>query len=329
MDNNLYGYSDSRRSHKKIEVDLLDRHKHVKRKIEALKKRRIQEELKHNQSAPRINSKSKRIAMISEKKMIYSPNRLQRTQEILRNSRFMPKKVKISLTNLESKVEYLKNSPLRLVRYDTALSSPRENAPITYPSLQRPNLKKSLDNIEEMPSDISLRNELLFGLRKEVSSRGFYTEPIESPNTTLSFHERSQKWLLQKNEKIQQQRDKNAKKATFGCTFKPELRSRLQSTHSTQRTVSVETSYSDLYTRKRVVKSSSRASYSKSSGALTHNSKNASRDNIARLLKIDEISTYNGLCPVPMSIGYTNGFSSNLKKKAKPMFVYQSLKLNA
>ena len=327
MDNKRYGYCDSRQSQKKIEVDLLNRHKKVKRKIDALKKKRIQEELKHNQSAPRINSLSKKIALKSEKRFIYSPNRLQRTQEILRKSRFMPKKVKISLENLEDKVDYLKNSPITTIRYDTALSSPKVSPPMTYPSLQRPNHKKSLDSTEELPSDISLRNELLFGLRKETSSRGFHTEPSEPANSVLSFHERSQKWVLLRNEKLQQQRERNAKKATLGCTFKPEFRSKMGSTHSTQRTLSVESSYSDLFTRKRIAKSSGKGSCSRSSRSLTSNSKFASGDSTTRKISIS--STYNRLCPVSLSVGYSHGFSNELEKRTKPMIVYQSLNLNA
>lgn len=321
----------SRQFRRKIEVDLLARFQGTKRKLDKMKKKRIQEELRHNQSAPRINSLSRKIANGAKVQSLYSPNRLQRTHEILKNSRFMPKKVKLSLHDLNS-ISTLQ-SPRVTSRYDTAMSTSRTQTPLSFPSLKRPISNKSSESLATLPADISMRNELLFGLRKETTTRGFEVKPDEPPASALSFHERTQKWLKRKREKIEEQKEKNEKKAIVGCTFKPELKTqRVHSTTSTQRTLSSGSSYSNLNFNKNL--RSRRTSSSKSDRNFMFNSKSASEENTARIYKIFNTTDrttniYSGLCPVPMDVKYGTGYSNSLRKKARPMFNYKSLSINS
>ena len=315
---------------KKIELSLLRRYESTKRKLDTIKKKRMQEQLKHNQVVPKINSLSRRLAGHAKHGSMYSPNRVERTREILRNSRFMPKKLKLSLHDLQPMLQTCRSSTRR---HESTLSSPREYSPVTFPSLQKPLSRnssklKSSESLNTLPPDISMRNELLFGLREEAIQRGFKVKPEEPPVSTLGFYERTQKWLMDKQEKIQQMKEKNDKRATIGCTFKPALH-RVQSTLSTQRTLSSNSSCSEMNNRNK--RSSRRTSYSRSERNLSVNSK--SEQNTARVHKIFNTSDsgssiYSGLCPVTMDMKYYSGYSNSLKKRSKPMFDYKNLSIN-
>ena len=333
MDDDLFVKKAPQCTRSKIELSLLHRYESTKRKLDKIKKKSMQEQLKHNQAVPTINPLSRRLAGHTKHGSMYSPNRLERTREILRNSRFMPKKVKLSLHDLQPALQTSKRSSRFPQRYESTLSSPREYSPVTFPSLQQPSRDSSKlkcsESINVLPPDIAMRNELLFGLRKEASQRGFVVRPEEPPISSLGFHERTKKWLMRKEEKIKQMQEKNEKKATVGCTFKPELR-RVRSTASTQRTLSSNSSCSELNSRNK--RSSRRTSYSKSERNLTVNSK--SEENTARVHRIfntsdSSSSIYNGLCPVAMDMKYYSGYSNSLKKRSKPMFDYKNISINA
>ena len=315
----------------RIEADFSSRHTRLKRKIDSLKNHRIHELMKNNQDVPKINPKSRRLASKSEKSIVYSPSRLMRTHEILRNSRFMPKKVEISLEKLKLPLTTL-SSPLRTKRYGISITSQKPDSPITFPSLVNPSDSSKI--LESLPKDITMRNELLFNLRNETSTRGFQLEPQEPPLFSLPFSERTSRWLSKKSKKLLELREKKEKDATKGCTFKPELKSkRVRSRNSSQRTLSSETSYSDIF-RKRSFNNFTKLSFAKTERIISVDTKTGSGENTARVYKQlfsdrNTSHSYNGICPVNMTVGYSQGFSSEFKKKAKPMLDYKSLNIKS
>lgn len=297
---------------KKIEDDLLKRHRQLKRKIDALKIRRLKEETHGMQKAPTINPNSRKIANENEKNPKSSPSRLQRTQEILMNSRFMPKKVKISLEDLDNP-NYKLNQFKKTLRYEHANSSPGLHMPLSFPSIIDPrkvNYEITEDNIP-LPADIRQRNELLFSLRKETMSRGFHLEPEEPPINNLGVHERTAKWAKAKKVKIEELKLKLDKRTLEGCTFKPDFVSRkCYSVNASKRGMSLETSYSELYARRRNQGNSRIMSCSKSERNLSQDTKTGSVPSSVRCYFSGNQSERSGsgslgISPVAMSFGYS------------------------
>lgn len=306
-----------KRAGRTIEDDLLIRHKHLKRKIEALKIRRVKEETQYNQEAPTINARSKRLASKSEKKLFSSASRMENTQNILARSRFMPRNVKISLVSLEKKNSDLKFSPGKTTRYEIKVTSPRTPSPITFPSLE--NKGKNA-----LPLDISMRNKLLFGLRKEISSRGFQSEPQEPES--LPVHERSQIWLKNKQSRIEDSRKNKFLNETKGCTFTPALCNKtIRSANTTQRTLSAETSYSELYLRKKGYQGKKKIFSRRTESVDTKFATTEKWGQTERKF----IKDYENLCPASMSVAYSTGFSNDLVKRARPMIGYTMLRLES
>lgn len=250
MDNYLFEVTEAPLPRKKIEDELLVRHKQLQRKIEALKVRRMKEEVKYNQQVPKINPNSRRIAMSIQNSASQSMSRMQRTYEILSNSRFIPKKASICLETLDTSLTPRKNISKQ---YDLKLSDRPIKDPISFPSIEyvyRPTSAR-LEVEKDMPSDIIKRNELLKTLRTETVARGFANEHEEPPGF-LNIHERTKLWLKKKEEKLERLKKSAENKALVGCTFKPKLRNlRYLSVNNTQRTLASECSYSDLYERKK------------------------------------------------------------------------------
>ena len=191
MNQSSYSKFQSNDSKKPIEIDLIDRSLQVKRKIEALKKKRIAEELKYNQEVPTINPTSKKIAKSLEESQ-NSKDRMKKTQAILRNSRYFPKNITISLKNLSSPANNQNSVSKQKIHSKVSEKDPKASKnsfSITFPSLD--NLQKP--NSSNFPLDITKRNELLFSLRKQASSRGFQQDYEEPSIFSLNFQERIQK----------------------------------------------------------------------------------------------------------------------------------------
>lgn len=332
METGLFEVKEAKVPRKKIEDDLMIRHKHLKRKIEALKIQRMKEAVNGMQDAPQINPNSRRIANENEKNHRPSPSKLQRTQEIIMNSRFMPKKVTLSLDSLQ-KLNHHKILASKVLRYEPWING-RIESPITFPSLIDP--RKANNDITEtnipLPADIRQRNELLFSLRKETLSRGFHLEPEEPPTNNLSIHDRNIKWLKEKEAKIKGLKVKFDRKISEGCTFKPELTSRKsQSLNSTHRAMFVETSYTELYARKKNIQIVRKVSCCKTERTLSQETKpcsvlNSARNNPRGQHRSDSSCIgYFGLSPVSISFGYVSGYSSQMRIKARPMIDYKTL----
>jgi hypothetical protein len=333
MDTGKLDKKDSKRTKNEAKIDLMNRYKDVKRKIDTIRHQRIHEELKENQGAPKINSISKKLAK-SIKEVIYSPSRMQRTYEILKNSRFMPKKVKISLDTLKPGSGHSKSRVKKFTRYAMAITTPRVQSPVTSPSLVNPEKLRGSNSISEFPSDITARNELLFSFKSQTSPKGFETKVKEPSTKSLPFQQRTQKWLQKKQEKITKLKESKENSSVNGCTFKPYLQSKkTQSTYSSQRTLSSDNSYNIFYNVKKNQFKPKTLSGSKTERTRSYESRADSSDNIGRIKDGSHFrslsSIYTGLCPVAVSIVYPTGYPSDFKKKAKPMIGYRSLTLSS
>ena len=309
-----------------IELDMLTRFNKLQRKLQVLKLNRKKRELSEMKSIPTINSNSRRIANQLSKNRIYSPTRTERTQEILKNSRFMPKKVKISLHDLDSPDRPPQLSSTRFSAQNLSIFSPRsEESPTFYPSLMRPSKNSS----SRLPSDISLRNELLFSLRDEISSRGFQQEPEEPPCGGLPIHLRSANWLRKKQQKLEKVRALSEKRELSSCSFRPKLASRKNhslskrnSNAATPQSALSARSYTDLFVKK--IK-------------FSELSRNGSESKVT-INKVGEknlkecyltIGQYSKISPIKMNIGYISGFSKALLKKSRPMLDYSKIEIKS
>jgi hypothetical protein len=315
-------------SHKRflIENDLFARYKLVKQKIDLKKMMIRKRETAENQDTPKINNRSKKIAK-SLKRTENSLNRLEKTREILRNSRFMPKKIRISINDLRNDKS---KSMKKVSNLDLNILSSRMNSPQFYPSLIHPSGGSS----GSLPEDIKHRNDLLFSLRQETSSRGFILEPVDPCSVDQSIHERSKVWLLKKQEKINEIRKNNEKNLLVGCTFKPILTQKSTS-FTKNRNSSSASSYSDQYSKKKLYRSflNTKASYY-SRVNISESVKNtrqaiATPRSDAYLSSLYSPKPYSNLSPIKVSLKYETGFSRKFESKAMPMLNYSKLKLNS
>ncbi|OMJ75303.1 hypothetical protein SteCoe_25577 [Stentor coeruleus] len=325
-----------RKKSKKIEDDLFTRHKDVRRKIDALKTKKINEQLKNSRATPLINTLSKRLASKTqrEKQSIYSPTRLQRTHEILKNSRFMPKKIRLSLGNLKQIADTCNTTPMKICRYDVAMTAPRPESPVTFPSLQMPISARDSHLSNDLPPDITQRNEVLYSLRNESLSRDPEKKPIEASYGNLSIAERTSLWLQRKDDKIKLLQAKKATKATSGCTFRPQLSQTFRhSNKSTQRSLSSHSSFSAINIKKPPYRTISVTSFAHSDKAQSISNKSSILNHTTKIHRNASLSalgtySYSAICPVDISLSYSSGYSKDFKKRAKPLIDYKSLNFN-
>ena len=296
------------KSRKRIEDDLIIRHKALQRKVEALKVRRSKEEIQHNQATPTINPHSRRLAKTAEKSPYLPSDRLERAHELLHNSRFFPRKAKISLEELSKSLSQTclaKPQSTRDSGPALALRPSKSDTLLNFPSLLQ--LAKQGSG-QTFSSEIGNRNQLLKSLREETVTRGFLTEP-EEPPTSMMIHERSQVWLRKKNAKIAEMREKEGNKELVGCTFKPKVQEKkFFSLNNSHRSLSAETSYASLYERKKEMRSASKMSGVYSSNGRSDNSKSISSLNSLRLkesISSNFSPVYSPLCPVAMNVSHS------------------------
>ena len=331
MDSSLQHQSNYNKKKVHIEVDLLNRHRRLKDKLYDLKVRTKQREISENQRVPRINSKSKKIAESLRKDGVYNSDKLQKTQEILKNSRFMPKKVKTSLYELslvKSKSPILSKSNSQ--SNNISVISHSSSSPKFYPSLVRP----TKENKELLPNDISLRNELLFNLREEANSRGFQQEHEEPMLPKSRIHTRSAQWLLKKQEKIDLAKRIQESSSLLGCTFKPSLgTTKLNlSSFKASRTNSVKSSQSYQGLNSKSKGLTRNWSYTNGkNNYLGLSRRETSAITSPRIRDSSEfvLSPYNQITPIKMSIRYLHGFSNRLRSKAQVMIDYHKVNLKS
>jgi hypothetical protein len=301
-----------------IAENLLDRHQSLKRKLEKFRTKKINENLKKVQPAPKINQKSRRMASRSQPDLICSENRIKRTHEILKNSRFMPKKVKLSLDTLKQYPKTKHPSP-RVLRYDMIFTTPQAQSPVTFPSLTCLTELTTPEELEYLPTDISNRNKLLMSLK----SKGFDQEVEEPGYLDLPLEERTAKWLKKKQERVKTLRKERDSKRFDDCTFRPTLSSSATSKRSTPRVSTPQSSF-----LKKPQRTQSQASIHSGRTSITSNkSQNEDTDRVYRQFSTSGSSsvTLNNICPVSVNVSYHSGFSHSLRKKSKPMINYRVL----
>jgi hypothetical protein len=222
METFLFEVEENPKNRKKIEDDLLIRHKKLRSKIEALKIRRQKEEVKFNQPTPTINSNSRRLAQKSESLMRLPSDHVEKAHELLINSRFFPRKAKINLEELSLSITKV-HKPTKIDQAEGVFSLNKSNSDsfIQYPSLRNFTATNSKSS-HTFSSEINNRNKLLLSLRQETIDRGFLNEPEEPPGH-LSIHERTQIWLEKKSEKITKLREGLNNKILDECTFSPKV----------------------------------------------------------------------------------------------------------
>jgi hypothetical protein len=247
---------------------------------------------------------------------------MAKTQQVLKNSRFMPKNLKVSLHSL--KISSPSMNPEPMSKETVKITSSRENSPLFYPSLTRPrSLKKSKST--NLPLEIENRNKLLFSLRAEASSRGFLDEHEEPPDGS-DFVSRTKRWLVRKKKKLEQVRASLDFKVKNSCPFKPALiKRRFFSDFRNLTTKSSEGSYSEIYSKKQgsVAKSQKMkkgVKINKPVSSMSTSPRNFLNENPFFML-----SPYSNVSPIKMSLAYRHGFSYQLKNKVKPMLDYTRL----
>ncbi|OMJ76530.1 hypothetical protein SteCoe_24108 [Stentor coeruleus] len=315
--------------HFEFSNDIFERYRRIRRKIDNLRAKRRLKEKSESRSIPKINNKSRKILKSPKKFPIFNPSRLQNTQNIIKNSRFMPKSVKISLVSLMSPTQRSSVSTERHSSHNVSIFSPRSDSPQFYASLVKPSSKiGSLDNSEYVSYDIESRNKLLFSLREKTSSMGFNADHEEPPDGQ-TIHERSKRWLIRKKCRLENERKSKEDAMLMKCTFKPKLVTKRNfSTVKTSRTQTSEGSYTDIHSRNR----SARAFLSSKSSTITNLIKpNHSLASSPRAFLNEKpyftMTPYEKLTPIKMSIGYKHGFTNRLKVKSQPMLSYSKFHL--
>lgn len=330
METFLFEVSEAPLSRKKIEDDLMIRHKKLKSKIEALKVRRQKEEVQFNQPVPTINPNSRRLAGKSEKSLPLPLNHLDRAHELLRNSRFFPRKAKISLEELSVSISK-QRKPAKEDQFERVLPLNKSNSDsfMKFPSL-RTLAQSSVSSSLALSAELMKRNNLLLNLRQETINRGFLNEPEEPPGQ-LSIHERSRIWLEKKSEKLSKLKDSYNTKDLDQCTFRPKvLKKNCVSLNNTHRSLSVESSYTSIYEKKKNFRSLTKNSEMGTMKSVSGCSKSQSTFNSAGLRESTSSTIspiYSSLCPVKMSVGHETGYSNELKDVVRPMVDYKNVKL--
>ena len=297
---------------------IIDRHKQTQRKIDSLKAKERLREASVSRSTPKINAFSKKLLKKSD--TTTSLSRMEKTQQVLRQSRFMPKNIKVSLFELQS-VELPEEPKEKLIENCFNIVSHRSDSPKFYPSLMQHN--KVLTKTQSLPSDIELRNEVLFNLKQSGLKK-----PLKPDAKDLKdINQRSKYWLMKKQQRIEEAKSVKDKKATEGCTFRPDIKgsrsgSRFQSKGLGSRSNS--SSCSELGLRKG-------RSTSKSLSVLGRlNKPNSSFLTTPRSFVNENpyfaVTPYSKVTPIKMRLTYKHGFSSKMKAKFKPMIDYREVR---
>ena len=300
---------------------ILARFKETQRKIDTLKVKYRMIEFSRSRSTPRINKHSK-ILKRKDSSPSCSYSKMEKTQDVLKNSRFIPKNVKLSLFSLENSSQ--KNIIPQPSKENIRISSSRDESPRVYPSLAWPkSLKKSQSS--NLPIEIENRNRLLFSLRKETQTRGFIAEP-EEPQDLNDFTARTQRWLLRKKQKIEMAKASLDNQANKLCTFKPQIiKRRYLSEFRTLTTKSSEGSYYEIYSKK--VKELKKRE--KAFKAIKVNKPSSSLPASPRRYMNESphffVSSYKNASPIKMSLAYRHGFSYQLRNKFRPMVDYTKI----
>lgn len=299
----------------KIEVDLIERHKKLKNKLNFIKVKKIKAELDKNYSVPIISPRSALLASKSKPSLIQGETRLKKTHEILKSARLLPKKVKLSMNSLKTTPKHFKIISKKLVRYDKFMNTPKQEEIITFPSLH--GLSNWEENsVNEIPADISKRNRLIYSLKSQDSA------PVEPSSRSLSLSQRSKLWLDKKHNKVKTLKEQSENLETESCTFKPRLGSRSTSKVANSRDFSIK-SLESFQISEKFDKISTLTPKSVRETSIV---KKVISEDSARVLKQFNTGS-NTMCPISMNISYSSGYSPSLKKNSKPLISYSVLNM--
>ena len=318
----------SHRSRLSHPTSLIDRHKSSLRKIDSLKAKQRLRESSNSRSAPKINTFSKKLLQKSESLSSYS--RMEKTQQVLSKSRFMPKNIKVSLFALQNtepiEVESVASKP---DEHCFTVISQRSDSPKFYPSLIQKARPLSKNKSQQLPTDIEMRNKLLYNLREAATTRGFHTEHKEPPDLK-DISKRSQFWLMKKKQKLEEAKASLDVKAKDQCTFRPLLQSKRNLSEFKGRSRSNSSSFSENRIkglRGTSVKSRSSASVSrliKPNSSVSSTPRSFLNEN-----PYFAMSSYSKVTPIKMKLAYKHGFNSKIKNKARPMIDYREIRFNS
>lgn len=206
----------------RIEESLMQKQMASKLKLNKLKAKYQAEEMKEVRNVPQINEMSRLIAVQSESKV--SDVKAKYIASILNNSRFV---------KMSKGMKGVKKAVIRLQDSEGSEGVGR----------------RVKDNNETENNE---RNEYLRSLREAVNSRVQIMEPEEPPNLLeMGVVDRGRYWISQRLQKIEKIRKEVNENALKGCTFNPILTPRLRLASKTPRSLSVSTSYSQLYQNKK------------------------------------------------------------------------------
>ena len=294
---------------RRIEDSLSDRSKKLKPKLNQVKTKKIQSDLKESTLVPKISERSKRLASKSTTNLIVTNTRIKRTHELLKSSNLMPKKVKLSMANLNTSRKIPTFISKQEVRYDRVLTSPLKEEKLTFPSLDVL-FDSPQDSIFCIPEDISNRNKMILALKNQENN------DLADSSQSLTVHERSVKWLQNKNDKIQELREKSETLATECCTFRPTLKSKSISSASSPRLNSVQS-----YVSAKIMNcmKTSRLSSQKSFRDVID-----SDGNDEKRMKIGKsfVAGNESVSPYLVNISRPTGYSETFKKKLRPVVNY-------
>lgn len=297
---------------------ILDRYKQKQRKLDSIKANERLRETSASRSTPKINNLSRKLLKKSE--TVTSLSRMEKTQQVLRQSRFMPKNIKVSLLDLQA-ASLAEEPKEKLQENCYNIVSHRSDSPKFYPSLMQQN--KVLTKTQSLPSDIELRNELLYSL-KPANKKNSEVKNIQS---IKDINQRSKYWLMKKQQRLEEAKALKDSKATEGCTFKPDIKgSRNGSQYNSKgiRSRSNSSSLSEFGLGK------GRRSSKSFSNLGRLNKPNSSMISTPRSFVNENpyfaVTPYSKVTPIKMRLGYKHGFSSKMKAKFKPMIDYRGIR---
>ena len=297
-----------------IEDSLAERSKKLKHKLSQVKTKKLHSDLKQSTLVPKISERSRRLASKSTSNLIVTSTRIKRTHELLKSSNLMPKKVKLSMANLNSTRNVPKFISKKQARYDNVLTSPLKEEKLTFPSLEVL-LDSSQDSIFCLPEDISNRNKMILGLKHQEDT------DQHDLSKSLSVHERSVLWMQRKNEKIKELKEKSETLATECCTFRPTLKSKSISSASSPRMNSVQ-SFGSVRNGNFI--KTSRLSSQKSFREMIDADGN---DGKKGKVGPNFVAGNESVSPYSLNVSRSTGYSETFKKKLKPVVNYGILNI--
>ena len=255
---------------------------------------------------------------------------MEKTQQVLSKSRFMPKNIKVSLFSLQKAELTETESASKPDQNCFTVISQRSDSPMYYPSLIQKARPLSKDKSQKLPTDIEMRNKLLYNLRETATTKGFHTERKE-PLDLKDISKRSQFWLMKKHQKMEEAKAGLEVKAKDQCTFRPSLETKRNLPEFAR---GGSKSNSSTWSENGLKGSKRNRNKARSAASLTRFIKpNMLASSTPRTFLNEDpsfaLSSYKKVTPIEMKLAYKNGFNANIKNKARPMIDYREIRYNS